>query len=61
MAAITVVLQNSAPTPELAECLAEVIPGYPDDFVEVGLIPIPEGYGAGMSLGTTLRVHELEG
>ncbi|MDJ0923304.1 MAG: hypothetical protein QNJ77_01975 [Acidimicrobiia bacterium] len=56
LAATTMVIGNDDPTAELAECMAELIPGYPDSWQEVGQVPIVAGYGAGTGSGEALRV-----
>ncbi len=53
------ILQNDRPSAELEHCLRELVPGYPQDFVVVGEVPIPGDYGAGTGAGTVLEVLEL--
>ncbi len=53
------ILQNSLPSPELAACLEELLPAYPERFVEVGRAHILDDYGAGTSFGDTLRVFKF--
>lgn len=55
------VLQNDKPSLELEGCLRDLIPGYPESFLEVGRIAIPGTYGAGTGSGTVLQILELRG